>query len=179
MIIQYFFNLLFLAAALFPASASAHVLKTDGSIGAVLHIDPEDNPSVGEPASFFFEFKDRQGKFLLDKCDCTVAILRDGTTVFSTKLGSSPIVSYTFPEQGEYVIEAAGMPRIEGDFQPFTLRYGLQVDKESVAAGAISPATSNHTLHYILFGGAFGVFFLLLFRDKVRTGRNKKSGDKI
>lgn len=41
-----------------PQTASAHVLQTDGSIGAVLHVDPDDNPIIGEKATFFFDLKD-------------------------------------------------------------------------------------------------------------------------
>src|SRR5438045_57931 len=69
-----------------PHIVSAHVLKTDGNIGAVLHIDPDDDPIAGSQASFFFEFKDIQGKFQSQNCDCTFSIAEDGKEIFSQPL---------------------------------------------------------------------------------------------
>lgn len=59
------FFLIFAVFLILPTIASAHVLKTDGSIGAVVHIDPDDDPIIGKSANFFLEFKDTKNKFQL------------------------------------------------------------------------------------------------------------------
>ncbi len=44
---------------LLPSPAAAHILASDQVIGAVLHIDPNDNPIVNKVSGFFLEFKDK------------------------------------------------------------------------------------------------------------------------
>src|SRR5471030_211139 len=96
----------FLGFGLFYTPLSyAHFLETDKNIGAVLHADPNDSPIAGSQTAFFFEFKDKQGKFQPNNCDCTFSILENGNEVFSqpifqTKQTSNPFavsVYYTFP----------------------------------------------------------------------------------
>jgi hypothetical protein len=170
-------------AAIVPKIASAHVLKTDGSIGAVMHIDPDDDPIVSEPATFFFEIKDKQNKFTPEQCDCSANILRDGKTIFSAALFKDssnntinyPTFSYTFPERAVYTVQVVGKPLSDGAFQPFTLNYDVRVSRvPATGAAAPSSAAPNHTIHYIIFGAGFLIFFLLLFRDryKNKSGKN-------
>src|SRR5438270_44822 len=90
---------------IFPPSVSAHILQTDGDIGAVLHMDPEDDPIAGVQSAFFFEFKDRQNKFQPKKCNCIFEIEENGKNIYTQPLFqndanpslSSTSVFYTFP----------------------------------------------------------------------------------
>ncbi len=167
-----------------PASfASAHVLKTDGSIGAVMHIDPDDDPIVGMPATFFFEIKDKQSKFSGGLCDCRARIEDNGKERFSTRLFqgpgaidlNNPVFTYTFPERGIYSISISGKPQNAGAFQPFTLTYDIRVDRSSsAAANAPVNQATNHTFHYVVFGGAFIVILFLFLKERRKTG-NKQS----
>ena len=83
----------------------AHFLATDRNIGAILHVDPNDQPVAGSQASFFFQFLDKQNKFDPQHCDCTFEINENGKTVYSQSLfksNSNPSLSnasafYTFP----------------------------------------------------------------------------------
>src|SRR5882672_6466726 len=67
---------LFIILVLFfvATPVEAHFLASDRNIGAVLHVDPNDQPIAGSQTSFFFEFKDKQNKFKAENCDCTFAI---------------------------------------------------------------------------------------------------------
>jgi hypothetical protein len=96
------------ALILLPASASAHVLIKDEikGTGAILHINPDDDPVAGERAGLFFDIRD-------------TAVAEPGTTVQLTITGeqSAPVqvaaelqgssvsVSYTFPQQGLYRVQ--------------------------------------------------------------------------
>ena len=172
--------------ALRPGTAEAHVLQTDGSIGAVLHIDPDDDPIIGKPATFFFDFVDRQKKFDPAKCDCTVNILDDQGKVLVTNplfqaSGQSglsyPLFSYTFAQKGVYTIEALGQPKNPGDFQSFNLKYPLRVTRtDSPAAAQLGKDFfSSHWFHLGLFVFGFLIIWLWSFLEKFKDKpKNKK-----
>lgn len=120
-----------LACLLVPGVASAHVLKVDGDIGAVLHINPDDNPTVGESTDYVMSFEDASGRFSLPKCDCMVSIVRNGQTLVTKPLANSGNEisenHYTFTKPGVYDMRFTGTPKQSGNFQPFTLDYEVRV----------------------------------------------------
>jgi hypothetical protein len=122
--------------------ASAHVLKTDGDIGAIMHIDPDDNPVSGTPTTYNLAFKDTQGRFNLGDCGCTVSVVQN-----SIKLAQSPLDAvdsldssniYTFPNPGVYTLVVSGAPKSTNSFQPFTLNYLIRVLSPS-GSGSVQP----------------------------------------
>jgi len=94
-------GILALLCALIPAQlAFAHVLITDdtGTYGAILHIDPGDNPVAGQPATLILDTQQLAGT-------TTVAIgdaAGHTTTLATHTVGSMAEVHYTFPSQGVY-----------------------------------------------------------------------------
>src|SRR6185369_15266285 len=72
----------------FTKTSQAHILKYDGDIGAVLHVDPDDDPIAGQPTNFFFEFRDKTNKFVSGDCNCTVTITEEGRELYSSNLFS-------------------------------------------------------------------------------------------
>lgn len=127
----FFLLLLALGLGLFGGVAQAHVLKTDGSIGATLHIEPDDNPSTGQSTSYVLSFTDDTGKFSLLRCNCMVTIQMAGTTVYSGALQVSDptdsVDSYTFQKPAVYTMQFTGNPTTPGAFQPFSLNYLVRV----------------------------------------------------
>lgn len=125
---------------LFPSVVSAHILQSDGSIGAVLHIDPEDDPIAGAQSSFFFEFKDKQNAFQPKNCDCTFEIDEKGKNIYTQPLFQSnpnPSLSnasifYTFPQRDVYQVKVIGKPVIPHAFQSFTLVYDIRVERTTL-----------------------------------------------
>ncbi len=120
---------------LMPSSVYAHILATDKSIGAVLHVNPNDEPIANRVATFVFEFKDRNNKFQSTDCDCSFAIKNNGKTIYSqplfqddTTTDNHAAISYTFATPDVYQIIAIGKPRNKTDFQPFTLSWDIRVD---------------------------------------------------
>lgn len=114
-----------------PGVASAHVLKVDAHIGAVLHINPDDNPTTGDSTDYILSFDDDTGKFSLPQCDCNVSIVENGQTIATKPLVvSSSEVSenhYTFLKPDVYDMRFTGTPKTAGAFQPFTLDYEVRV----------------------------------------------------
>lgn len=166
----------------FPSQITyAHVLKTSGSVGAVVHVSPEDDPIAGEPTDFFFEFKDKEGKFKPDNCDCKVVILKSGQEAYSSPLfqnNADPSLtnasfSYTFPEKDIYKVKVVGNPTTPGAFEAFNLEYDIRVARESENTKSSQNTTaepekktgflywvSTHIPHLI---GGFIVLALLIF----------------
>jgi|GEM_PF-785460 len=155
--------------------ASAHVLETDGSIGAIMHVDPDDDPIAGQPAKFYFEFKDKDNKFSFQNCDCSATITRNTQQVFSAPLPPDGF-SYTFPERDVYVLDITGQPKQAGQFQSFRLEYTLRISRTAPAnsQGSGSLPWGEHTLHYILFGAGFLVIGALYLKDKYKARRQGK-----
>jgi hypothetical protein len=168
----------------FVPSVLAHVLQTDGSIGAVLHLEPEDDPIIGQPAQFFFEFKDKDHKFSPKECECFVFVLQDGKEIYRQPL-FDPVTldtsfSYTFVQKGVYTIKVVGKPIVAHAFQPFSLTYDRRVTRES--PDSVDPTTTasslkdprNWFLQHIVYVLGGGILLLLLFLMVLRTYLNKK-----
>lgn len=123
----------------FPSFTHAHILKTNGSVGAVMHITPDDDPIAGEESSFFFEFKDKENKFKPNACDCTITISQSGKEILRQPLfanNSDPSLtnaslSFTFPVRDVYTITIFGKPLTQNAFTEFTLTYDLRVERVS------------------------------------------------
>jgi hypothetical protein len=130
--------LLFIQYSLFINPAYAHVLKTDGTIGAVLHVDPQDDPVANQSTNFFFEFKDTSNKFDPKNCDCRVSILQGDKEIYSGNLFqnttnptlSDAVFSFIFPEKDIYKVKVEGKPNTPNAFSSFTLSYDVRVAKD-------------------------------------------------
>ena len=170
--------------ALSPKDAAAHFLLTDGSIGAVLHMDPDDDPIAGQPAVFHYEIKDKQGKFTPQGCTCTFSISENGASIFSQDLYLNtpqnsldvPLVTYTFPKLDVYQIILTGTPKPGADFQPFTLTYNARISRQAAtgsAGAAAGTQPENHTAHIILISAGVIIIIGIIFYDQ-RKQRTQK-----
>lgn len=154
-----FFSISVLFIFVFSADTIyAHVLKIHGSIGAVIHVSPEDDPIAGMSTDFYFELKDKNGKLKPDNCDCTGVVLQNGREIFSAPVFQngtnssleSASFSFVFPEKDIYKVRVVGNPLTDGAFEPFTLEWDIRVDREtekstqnSNGSKEINPETGN------------------------------------
>lgn len=120
------------ASTFFAAEpASAHVLKVDGHIAAVLHINPDDDPISGVPTKYLLFFDDETNRFTLAACTCQVSIQEHGKTIATESIyPTSPTDSsnsYTFPNPDVYTLVVSGRPKRSASFQPFSLSYLVRV----------------------------------------------------
>ncbi len=167
---------------IFAFPVQAHVLKTDNSVGAVIHIDPEDDPIAGEVSNIYFEFKDKNGDFKASECDCQFIVKKEGQEIFRTALfgaGDEPnltssAVSYTFPDKNIYQIEVSGKPTTGELFSPFTLRYDIRVERvKDTALTTNAPDESKeptgfklHWFHYLIITLGIGILLSIIFFSK-------------
>lgn len=169
---QRFFSLLLLGLLFFlaPQTVLAHVLKSDGSVGAVVHISPDDDPVAGEQSSFYFEFKDKEGKFDPQKCFCSVSILQSDKEIFTQSLftdNNDPSLknasfSFTFPERNIYQIKISGKPQ-NGEFSPFELRYDIRVEKTANSSKNPDKQDNWFWAHAVHLAGGFLLGGFLVF----------------
>lgn len=129
--ITYAISMICAVIILFAPAASAHTLKTDGTISAVLHFQPDDDPISNKPTEYILFLNDSTKRFSIADCDCTIGVKKNGKTVSSEpmRLNSQNIIggSLTFTEAGAYEVIFQGTPTKNGTFQPFTLKYPEQV----------------------------------------------------
>ncbi len=122
---------LWFLVAMHPPAAMAHLLQTDGDVGVLMHVDPGDEPVVGEPSMFMFEITDRRETFSLDRCDCRLRVLLNDKEVLSEPLkgdqSASVAVPFVFADAGIYRAEIAGNPRPGAASQAFRVAFDVRV----------------------------------------------------
>lgn len=135
-----FLVLLFISFTFLPI-ASAHTVKIAGNIGGTIHIEPNDNPSAGQPAQTWFALTRKGGQVLpLKECNCQLAIYAEPHTPGEPALLEPPLkpvdaeryqgipgAEITFPKAGVYELQLSGKPATAGSFRPFDLRFQVTV----------------------------------------------------
>lgn len=117
-----------LLCALIPAQlVFAHVLITDdtGTYGAILHIDPADNPVAGQSATLILDTQQLTGSTTIAISDTT----GHTTTLAARTVGSMAEVHYTFPSQGVYSLVFT----VHRGHQAYTFRESQLVSQGTVA----------------------------------------------
>lgn len=153
---------LMVASLAFAIPASAHVLQSDGNIGAVMHIDPDDDPIALQPAYFFFDFKDKTGKFTPVNCTCVFSIEEAGKQIYSQPIlkSDNELITFTFPQKDVYTVKVTGTPSPVDSFQPFTLKYDVRVSRAAASTSSLAAAAgpgnwfSTHVIHIVAVLGA-------------------------
>ena len=163
--------LILLPLLLTPGRAYAHFLATSGDIGAVLHMDPNDDPIANQPTAFYVEVKQRANQFDPQNCSCTVTLSKGGETVLSQPFSAN--FSFVFPERNVYHLAVMGKPLTGTPYAPFTLQWDVRVDRSNTDSPMQhqQPAwfvwTLTHGLHLlpIIAAGGYVVY---------RTATDKK-----
>lgn len=125
------------ALLLTPTPALAHELVRSGNVGALLHIEPDDEPVVGTANRTWFETNQRGGKPInLTNCTCALSVYQG-----SVRPGAKPVSSprlrteknkltadLVFPQEGAYTLVLTGTPKPGATFNPFRLEWVVRAD---------------------------------------------------
>jgi hypothetical protein len=179
-----------LVLTIFSASlVLAHEVETDHNLSALMHIEPNDHPVVGQEAKFFFTFKGDHEKFDQADCSCTFAIFKAGKNVWSgpayvdhqdqSLLVDGPAFRFVFPEAGQYKVDLIGQPKSGANFTSFTLSYEVEVSEDQKTENHHGDANhkglwSQHGFHIVIFGGVFIFLVIYLIYDYRKTGKWRK-----
>ena len=130
-----------LILCLFSANqASAHSLKSSGTISALMHINPDDDPVAGQNSEILFLINDKDKKFQAENCSCTASVIEDDKELFSSSLFKgktsyrgifAPAIPFVFPHKGIYTIKLIGGPKDQSLFQNFSISYKIRIDKDT------------------------------------------------
>ncbi len=157
----------------FPIFGEAHTLESKNNIGAVLHINPSEEPIVGQETVLEFSVSDQNQKFDYSDCYCMLIIEPGGVTVGQELDKDILKFKYTFAKAGTYTLSLAGQSIKDADFEPFSLKYEVKViEQDATVQSAFQKFLSIHGLHTIIFGGGFiAVFILSLRENRKAAGR--------
>lgn len=132
-------------ALVLPSPTLAHQVQVTDTVGATLHIEPNDLPRAGSPHQLWFALTQAGGQIIpLSDCDCTLTLYgSDGTAIASPPLSpisaegyqAIPGAEVTFPTVGAYELALVGAPQGEATFEPFELSFDV-----TVAAGVAAPS---------------------------------------
>lgn len=148
-----------LASLFIVPTALAHTLERDGSVGAVLHITPNDNPVAGEEAVVGFSVSDTQKRFSARDCRCSLQILKEGKTIATKELPSSLETLYTFPDTGQYTLRLVGTSKSK-TFDTFQIDQTIRITSSgtSYASSPIYRVISALLLSVLMIGTSLFTF---------------------
>jgi hypothetical protein len=105
--------------------AIAHSLKNTGTISALMHINPNEDPVAGKESEILFLINDKDKKFQPENCDCQASVMFGTTTLLNQQVSTAktsyrgifaPAIPFTFPQKGIYNIKLTGEPKNEQSF---------------------------------------------------------------
>ncbi|MDF5739129.1 MULTISPECIES: hypothetical protein [unclassified Nostoc] len=135
---------------LYPVAA--HQVEVAADVGATLHIEPNDNPSAGEPSQAWFALTRRGGKVIpLSQCNCRLAVYAKPYAageppllepalepVAAERYQGVPGAEVVFPKPGIYELQLNGKPVSGARFKPFKFKFEV-----TVAGGGSTQNTQN------------------------------------
>ncbi len=129
----------------------AHSVQMSGDVGAIMHIEPHDDPHANKPTTVWFILTHKGGRVItLSKCNCQLAVYavphdQHALPLFSPVLKpvtgdqykGIPGADITFPQVGEYELKLSGYPKYPHNpkehlpyndrFTAFTITYKVIV----------------------------------------------------
>ncbi|MDJ0899379.1 MAG: hypothetical protein QNJ55_11260 [Xenococcus sp. MO_188.B8] len=132
---------LLLIPVLFTIPTLAHKVEISNQVAGTLHIEPDDNPRMGEEVQAWFALTSRGGKMIpLSECNCQLSVYtlprnQEDKPILNPILQAVNVGQYqeipgaliTFPQIGSYELEIAGTADNGANFQDFKLNYTVNV----------------------------------------------------
>jgi len=151
-------------------AASAHFVKSDGGIGAVLHVDPGDDPVAGKEANIILEFKDISNKFNLNNCSCKIIlttvggkeILNEDLKPIAKDQELSSVTPVTFPAKDIYKLKITGNSS-NSSHPAFELNYDIRVEKEDFEQTSDTRPENWLSKYSIYLSSGLLILILLIF----------------
>lgn len=161
----------------------AHEIVTEGSVTAVLHIDPDDQPVVGERASLSVSFGSPEASFPLSEYALSLTLTKAGNVIATktdidadvTLTESELTFPFTFTEAGSYVLQINATQQQKTDHAlgsahfdiPFTVgESGEETTGHHHHEEGGSIFASPHFFHYLIFAIALGAGLWLVLKKE-------------
>lgn len=150
-----------LGALMLPVQpVSAHVFISDsiGTKGAILHINPDDDPIAGQSSTLFLDTQISLRRAVLTITAQTGTV----TTIDATITGSLATFTYTFPTQGAYTLNFETTTDTTHD----TFSYTQRVSRGSATTTLIKPVHTWAELLLISSCIGLGVLAIIAFNHR-------------
>lgn len=144
-----------------PKPAAAHVLVIDEAktVGAILHINPDDDPIAGESSQLIFDIQSRSITNQTHETTLKITDNQGRAEEVPAKLtGSTASATYTFPAQGIYRLELTALAKDEND--SLTFAHTQRVSRG--VAGSALDEPSHAWAEIALIASACSFFVLLI-----------------
>lgn len=151
----------------------AHSAAEDGKISGLLHVDPDDIAQARRVNTFHIYFNDQDERFTMEGCDCRIKVKQNKEVILDAPLGISQIKSGTtkvfLPQDNfSYEVIASGTPKTAGFFQPFKLKFDIDVGKPPLQPQAAEdgPNLLVRGVPVVVFAGS--IFGFITWRKRTR-----------
>lgn len=152
-----------------PQPVAAHVLISDDtkSIGAVLHVVPDDDPIAGQQSNLFFDVQTQK----INKADTKLTIVNTTTGQTASvpiKVDASSITAdYTFPSQGVYKLSLS-----VGSDKTYTFNHSQRVSRGAIGSVSDKPTYPFARLALVLCGTLFLLLLVVMFNHRKEMWRH-------
>jgi hypothetical protein len=160
--------------------ASAHVLKEDNGISAVLHIPPEDTPEANTATELDLSFGDNANAFSLPDCNCKVTVKNGPQVIYQAVPKPAlegatldSIVNVNFPVIGVYDVIVDGSAK-DGKFQPFHLDYLVRVATSATGGETMKTSKGAGSEVVVIGVGSLAILIMLAYNSISIGGRYVK-----
>lgn len=138
--------------------AFAHVLISDNTktVGAVLHVVPDDDPIAGQQSNLYFDIQSQKINEKNTKLTITNLTTDDVADVPVKVEGSSVNADYIFPSQGVYQLVLTA-----SSDKAYTFNYSQRVSR-GVTGSALDKPTYPLATMSLIFAGTLFLFMLII-----------------
>ena len=155
--------LLLCCTVLLPQKALAHVLISDDtkSIGAVLHVVPDDDPIAGQQSNLYFDIQTQKINKDTAKLTITDTAASEAANVPIKVDSNSVTADYTFPVQGVYRLSLT----VSSD-KTYTFNYSQRVSRGVTGSALDKPTYPLANLALVFCGTAFLFLLIILLNHR-------------
>lgn len=155
--------LMLACAVVLPQPASAHVLIADStnSVGAVLHVVPDDDPVAGQESNLFFDVESQKIDQNSTKLAITDASTGQTSVVPTKATGSLVTADYTFPTQGVYKLSLT-----VGSSKTYVFNYSQRVSRGVIGSAQAKPVYPLANMALVFCAVVFALLLVILFNHR-------------
>jgi hypothetical protein len=117
--------------------AFAHDLEKDNNVGALFHMEPNDQPEAGVPVEGWFEIRKKGGNSITAQdCSCLAKVYSGKPKATAKPIGEYALAGgervtakLMFPSPGPYTVRLVGSPKKGSKvaFSPFQINWPVRV----------------------------------------------------
>ena len=156
----------------------AHTLAKDGKISAFLHIAPDDKPLPGKINTVHFYFNDQDFRFSMDGCVCNVSVKEGQRSLYEgilpaedTRVGK---INVLLPDNNfSYDVVVSGTPKAAGFFQPFKLKFDIDVGNPPPREPAKRNPWLLVTVAGLIIAAAVAAFYSFKRKAKIKAHKEE------